>query len=69
MNQLVIPRRYVLFLELIIVYSQCIHLSRIRLIYLVLLHRMPMIGRFQGLMGDYARKAGISLMLTAEFVF
>ena len=46
MNQFVIPRRYVLLPELTIINSQCIHLSRIHLIYLVLLlHRMPMIGR------------------------
>ena len=38
-------------------------------IYLVLLpHPMHMIGRIRVLEGDYARKAGISLMVTAGCV-
>lgn len=48
--------------------SQYICLSRIHLIYPVLLHLMHMIGRIKVLWGDYARKAVISLMLMAECV-
>jgi hypothetical protein len=52
-----------------IFFSLCILLSRIHLIYLVLLlHPMHMTGRIKVLKGNYAHKAAISLMGTAEYV-